>query len=75
VEGRCTVDIPSPVFTITSRQHGPERTMLNIKLTDGCRVNDMLLALLPVASVTKMEEVIPSMNDIFIEAVNNVKTK
>jgi len=40
-----------------------------IKLTEGASVNDLLKTVIPVAGVHSLNEVIPSMNDIFIKIV------
>jgi ABC-2 type transport system ATP-binding protein len=40
-----------------------------IKLTEGKTVNDLLKAVIPIAQVHSLNEVIPSMNDIFIKIV------
>lgn len=40
-----------------------------IKLTEGVSVNDLLKSILPVVEVRSLNEVIPSMNDIFIKVV------
>jgi ABC-2 type transport system ATP-binding protein len=40
-----------------------------IKLTEGATVNDLLKTVIPIAQVHSLNEVIPSMNDIFIKIV------
>jgi len=40
-----------------------------IKLADGVTVNDLLKTVIPVAQIHSLNEVIPSMNDIFIKVV------
>lgn len=40
-----------------------------IKLTEGASVNDLLKTVIPVVQVHSLNEVIPSMNDIFIKVV------
>lgn len=42
-----------------------------IKLTEGASVNDLLKTVLPVAQIHSLNEVIPSMNDIFIKVVQH----
>ncbi|WP_129714514.1 ABC transporter ATP-binding protein [Pedobacter sp. SYP-B3415] len=44
-------------------------TELKIKLAAGCSTNDVLAILLPRVSVQSLQEVIPSMNEIFIKNV------
>jgi ABC-2 type transport system ATP-binding protein len=41
-----------------------------VKLSEGVRLNDFLMGVLPSVQLKWIKEVIPSMNDIFIEAVN-----
>ena len=48
---------------------GDAKGRARIKLLEGSRVNDMLQAVLPHAQIHGVQEVIPSMNDIFIEVV------
>lgn len=48
---------------------GDAKRRARIKLLEGSRVNDMLQAVLPHAQIHGVQEVIPSMNDIFIEVV------
>ena len=47
-----------------------DRHTIRIKLQDGRSSNDVLQYLIPQTRVTMLQEVIPSMNDIFIEKVN-----
>lgn len=41
-----------------------------IKINEGRKLNDLLQAVIPVGQVMEVHEVIPSMNDIFIQAVS-----
>ncbi len=43
---------------------------LKIKLNEGARANDVLQFMLPKVSINKLEELIPTMNEIFIETVS-----
>jgi ABC-2 type transport system ATP-binding protein len=43
---------------------------MRIKLNDGKSSNDVLQYLLPKVQINMLKEVIPSMNEIFIERVN-----
>ena len=47
-----------------------DRHTIRIKLHDGRSSNDVLQYLIPQTRVTMLQEVIPSMNEIFIEKVN-----
>ena len=42
---------------------------LMVKINPGSKVNDVLRFMLPLTSINKLEEVVPTMNDIFIRAV------
>ncbi len=53
--------------TISSEHHESV-----IKLSEGKSPNDLLKAILPHVKVTGLEKVIPSMNDIFIDRVNEI---
>lgn len=44
-----------------------------IKMKNGNKVNDLLKAVMPSVEVEEIHKVIPSMNDIFIKAVNGEK--
>lgn len=45
-----------------------------VKLMDGVKLNDFLHGILPAVELKWIKEVIPSMNDVFIEAVNQKQT-
>ena len=42
---------------------------ITLKINTGNKVNDVLQHMLPIASINKLEEVLPTMNDIFIQMV------
>lgn len=48
------------------------KTAVKIQLKQGRTANDVLLSLLPHVSIHRLDEVIPTMNDIFIDKVKNV---
>ena len=50
-----------------------EMNIAHIKLLNAHTTNQLLSVLLPHVEVTGLKEVIPSMNDIFIQQVNNAK--
>ena len=45
----------------------------HVQLKDGNSVNDLLKAVMPAVEIISVTEILPSMNDIFINAVNQVK--
>jgi ABC-2 type transport system ATP-binding protein len=50
-----------------------ESDQLTIKLKDGFNTNDVLKELIPLTSISYLEEVIPTINEIFIEKVKELK--
>lgn len=60
------------LFEIQEKHETKNGTRLKFKLKDNYSANDVLSLMLPKVSITHLEEVVPSMNDIFIE---RVKTK
>lgn len=65
-------DIPeNKIFTINDENLEDDITHLTVQITNGHTVNDLLNFLIPQVQITELIEIIPSMNDIFIQ---NVKT-
>lgn len=65
-------DIPeNKIFTINDEKLDDDVTHLTVQITNGHTVNDLLNFLIPLVQITELIEIIPSMNDIFIQ---NVKT-
>ena len=60
-------------FTILSETHHDNCWQLKVSLHEGSRVNDVLQYLLPQVTITKVEEVVPTMNEIFIQTVSKAK--
>lgn len=56
-------------------QHIPasENDLIKIKLKENHTVNEVLQYLIPKVSIQKLEEIIPTMNEIFIEKVNQIR--
>ena len=59
-------------FTVLSSAPAGDGRQLKLKISAGHRINDVLRHMLPLASITKVEEVIPTMNEIFIKTVGGV---
>lgn len=57
-------------FEVLSEEQQNGLTELTVKLTAGATANELLNAVLPMADVLAFNEILPSMNDIFIQAVN-----
>jgi ABC-2 type transport system ATP-binding protein len=61
----------SQPFEVVSETHNDDAShTIKIKLTGGYNSNDVLQYLIPKARVNMLQEVIPSMHEIFIEKVN-----
>jgi ABC-2 type transport system ATP-binding protein len=59
---------------IDSKELGPEYFSAKIKLLNKTTTNDLLNGLIPHVQIQGLQEVLPSMNDIFIEAVSQPKS-
>lgn len=60
----------SQPFTLIDEKQSDYANIIKIKLADGKTSNDVLQYLIPKASINMLQEVIPTMNEIFIEKVN-----
>lgn len=56
-----------------SEQLDDERAVAHVRLLKGNSLNQLLKTIMPVVSVESVNEIIPSMNDIFIQAVQGTK--
>lgn len=56
-------------FELVSYESVEDRTIARVKMLDGHKPNDLLRVALPHVEIMELTEVIPSMNDIFIKAV------
>lgn len=56
-------------YNIMEHAEGEKGNMLKVQYLNGNSNNDLLKALMPVAEIRAFEELIPSMNDVFIRAV------
>ncbi len=58
-------------FEVVDESAGEDNShTIRIKLNTGASSNDVLLYLIPKAHINMLQEVVPSMNEIFIEKVN-----
>ncbi|MCD6013360.1 MAG: ATP-binding cassette protein [Flavipsychrobacter sp.] len=57
-------------FTIVSETDMDGSTQLMLKLNDGSKINDVLQYMLPHVSINRLEEKVPTMNEIFIQTVS-----
>jgi len=60
----------SQPFTLVEEKQTDGYNIIKIKLADGASSNDVLQYLIPKTSINMLQEVIPTMNEIFIEKVN-----
>ena len=58
-----------------SEQLDEHRAVAYVKLLKGNKLNDLLATVMPAVEIESVNEVVPSMNDIFIEAVTGKKAK
>ena len=56
-----------------SEQIDENRALAHVKLLKGNSLNDLLRTVMQAVEVESVNEIIPSMNDIFIQAVNAKK--
>jgi ABC-2 type transport system ATP-binding protein len=56
-----------------SEQIDEDRAIAHIKLLKGNSLNDLLKTVMPVVEIEAINEVVPTMNDIFIQAVQGAK--
>ena len=68
-----TFDGKQPFEVIEAKEGSDNDNMLKIKLAENSTSNDVLQYLLPKAHINLLQEVIPSMNEIFIEQVNLIR--
>ncbi|MBW6533783.1 MAG: ATP-binding cassette domain-containing protein [Mariniphaga sp.] len=64
-------------FKILEHTESEKENHLQVQYLNGDSNNDLLQAIMPAAEILSFEEIIPSMNDVFIKAVNesNNQTK
>jgi len=60
----------SQPFTLIEEKQADDANVIKIKLADGFSSNEVLQYLIPQTSINMLQEVIPTMNEIFIEKVN-----
>ncbi|HQS51632.1 MAG TPA: ATP-binding cassette domain-containing protein, partial [Daejeonella sp.] len=63
--------VETPLFNINEEKKDEEVTQLTIQINPGYSSNDVLKFLIPQVQVTELTEIVPSMNDIFIQNVKN----
>jgi ABC-2 type transport system ATP-binding protein len=71
-EGDYDTGHPSDIFEVLQKDIKKGKTTLKVQLKEGQTANRLLSVLLPAVEIQRLDEVIPTMNDIFID---QVKTK
>ncbi len=61
---------PAAPFTLLDDIATPTSHLINVKLAEGTRSNDVLSYLLPRVNVVMLREVIPTMHEIFVQNVS-----
>ena len=62
-----TGDVPFSILTEADTDEGQQ---IKLQINTGSTVNDVLRYMLPIAGISRLEEVIPTMNEIFIQTVS-----
>jgi ABC-2 type transport system ATP-binding protein len=71
-EGGFDLELIKPLAELLEHKTVDGKTVIKVQLRPGQKANQLLTLLLPHVSITRMDEVIPTMNDIFIEKVKHV---
>lgn len=74
-EGDYNVEDSKQFFEVLQRETANGKTRLKIKIREQQNANQVLSALLPHVSINRLDEVIPTMNDIFIQKVTQQDQK
>ena len=68
-QGDYDLQLSGSLFDVLHTEAFRDRTLVKIQLKAGQTANQVLRALLPHVEINRLDEVIPTMNDIFIEKV------
>ncbi|MBB2151476.1 ABC transporter ATP-binding protein [Pedobacter gandavensis] len=68
-QGEYNFENAREIFEVLENTTTAHKTRLKIKIREHRNANQVLSALLPYVSINRLDEVIPTMNDIFIEKV------
>ncbi|MES2701936.1 MAG: ABC transporter ATP-binding protein [Bacteroidota bacterium] len=64
------VNVGGAPFSVLSESVVDDHHQMKLKISDGKKANDVLQYMLPLVSINKLEEVVPTMNEIFIQTVS-----
>ncbi|RZJ78498.1 MAG: DUF4162 domain-containing protein, partial [Flavobacterium sp.] len=68
-EGDYKVETTENIFEVLQTENVKGKTLIKIKLQENRTANEVLAMLLPKVNIHRLDEVIPTMNDIFINTV------
>ncbi len=68
-EGNYDTNHTHGLFDVLQTESLKEKTLIKIQLQGQTTVNEVLATLLPHVAISRLDEVIPTMNDIFIDKV------
>ncbi len=68
-QGNYNSEKTDTLFDVVATENLKNKTLAKITLKPNKTVNEVLLALLPDVALSRLDEVIPTMNDIFIDKV------
>jgi ABC-2 type transport system ATP-binding protein len=68
---KLNFDGSQPFNLIEHTENGDDTYTIKIKLNDAASANEILQYLIPKTSINRLQEVVPTMNEIFIEKVNS----
>jgi ABC-2 type transport system ATP-binding protein len=74
-DGVFDLDLIRPLAELLEHKQADGTTSVKVQLRPGQTGNQLLSLLLPHVSINRMDEVIPTMNDIFIDKVKHVDLK
>lgn len=70
-QGEFNPSLSTGIFNILEHELLKDKTLMKIQLQANQTVNNVLALLLPYVAINRLDEVIPTMNDIFINTVKS----
>ncbi|WP_134090380.1 ABC transporter ATP-binding protein [Olivibacter sp. XZL3] len=70
--GSTLIDQNEALFSVEKRHNGAYNTTLHIKVMEGKTINHVLSYLLPRVEIQHVEEVVPTIHEIFIKEVTSI---
>jgi ABC-2 type transport system ATP-binding protein len=69
-DGTGSINDNNGLYEVVNRQEVDAHTELQLKLQVGIGLNQVLAHMLPQVAINKVQEVVPTMNEIFIDTVS-----